>query len=309
MRPRGLLLAAVLSALSIKRGASDEAQTLTDVCFNGCTGHGTCTNFVCSCDVGWFGDDCRHSFAASSGDAEGAIVPILGAGDYNLTAKNFSKAVQRKSHTLVGFSNHHCHKCIMHERVYAATHTKLQALGIPFARANSDLFRTQLQELNIHEMPALVLYKKGRANPYVWTHSTEAISAWVEKQLAPAVTPLASIEDVLTFTDQQPPESSLNDIAARGAPKESGPATEVTQSIETMPDGSISRQSDSQTAEKTRKRPFASRAKHPPGSCTVVGFFSDPEGNEEDEYQEFEEVRERKSFGVANGFKALRIIL
>lgn len=286
MRSRSLFIVVILSVRSVERVASDEAQALTDVCFNGCTGHGTCTNYECACDVGWFGDDCRHSFAASSGDNEVAIVPILGAGDYNLTAKNFSKAVQRKGHTLVGFSNNHCHKCIMHERVYAATHTKLQALGVPFARANSELFRTQLQELNVHEMPALVLYQKGKANPYVWTHSTEAISAWVEKQLAPAVTPLASVDDVLAFTDQLSLEKSPNDKNAPSESKVGSSATGVTESAEALADGTV-RQSDNDKISEIAKQQFD----HPPGSCTVVGFFSDREGIEEDEYQEFEEVR------------------
>jgi len=286
MRLCSLFTAAVFSVRSVERVASDEAQTLTGVCFNGCTGHGTCTNFVCACDIGWFGDDCRHSFAASSGDTEATIVPILGAGDYNLTSKNFSKAVQRKGYTLVGFSNHHCHKCIMHERVYAATHSKLQALGVPFARANSEPFRTQLQELNIHEMPALVLYKKGKANPYVWTHSTEAIIAWVKKQLAPAVTPLASVNDVLAFTDQLTLEKGSNDKKALSASKVGSSATDVVESVEAMADGTIRREDDSEAAQNAQQQ-----FHHPPGSCTVVGFFSDPEGIEEDEYQEFEEVR------------------
>ena len=27
------------------------------ICFNGCSGHGSCDNFVCSCEPGWTGDD------------------------------------------------------------------------------------------------------------------------------------------------------------------------------------------------------------------------------------------------------------
>ena len=70
------------------------------------SGHGSCSNYVCTCFVGFFGDDCRHTFAP---DSE-AVIPILGAGDYNLTTKNFSKAVKRERLMIVGFSSRKCHK-------------------------------------------------------------------------------------------------------------------------------------------------------------------------------------------------------
>ena len=31
---------------------------LTETCMNGCTGRGTCTNGVCSCEDGWGAEDC-----------------------------------------------------------------------------------------------------------------------------------------------------------------------------------------------------------------------------------------------------------
>jgi hypothetical protein len=288
----GLLLVAALGAWATTPVAADEAQALTDVCFNGCSGHGACANFACACDTGWFGDDCRHSFAAGSGgDGSGsgsnAIVPILGAGDYNLTAKNFSKAVQRKSLTLVGFSSRHCHKCIVHERAYAAAHAQLKALGVPLARADRDVFRSQLHDLNLHDMPALVLYKKGKATPYLGAHSAGAIGAWVAKQLAPAVTPLASVDQVLAFADLNPHETSALDPEATSAAELAATAVEA-EAVEILADGRVGGSRSDNRSDSFAVRSGSSR---PPGSCSVVGFFSDPNGMEEDEYQEFAEVR------------------
>ena len=115
------------------------------------SGHGTCESFICTCFVGYFGDDCRHTFAAggsgagADGGAGGPIIPILGAGDYNLTAKNFTKATKRARVMVVGFSSPKCHKCIAHERAYADAARRLKALGVPFARADADALRGELR--------------------------------------------------------------------------------------------------------------------------------------------------------------------
>lgn len=82
-----------------------------EICFNGCSGHGTCRDFMCTCDPGWDGDDCSHALTSSS-----EIVPILTAGHFNVTAKNLTAAARKLSLMLVGFSSRTCHKCIAAER-------------------------------------------------------------------------------------------------------------------------------------------------------------------------------------------------
>lgn len=125
---------------------------------------GTCSNYVCECFIGWFGDDCRLSFAPNSktNELEGNnIIPILGAGHYNLTSKNFSKIVNKTPLMIIGFSSTKCHKCIIYEQEYKKISHELKELGVPFARANSEKFRSVLKELNSVELPALVVYRKG----------------------------------------------------------------------------------------------------------------------------------------------------
>jgi hypothetical protein len=156
--------------LMCKYTIAEEALVLTDVCINNCTGHGSCLNFVCDCFIGYFGDDCRLSFAPNSkskpqGESEtnggDEIIPILGAGHYNLTTKNFTKIVDKTPIMVVGFSSVKCHKCIIYEPEYAKAAIELKKLGVPFARANGENFRNVLKDLNSVELPALVVYRKG----------------------------------------------------------------------------------------------------------------------------------------------------
>lgn len=90
------------------------------VCFNGCSGHGNCIDYSCHCYVGYHGDDCGvsksttlalHNPHPSLGFVdEPEIVPILTAGDYNLTRKNFTNAITQNKMILVGFSSYSCLK-------------------------------------------------------------------------------------------------------------------------------------------------------------------------------------------------------
>ena len=259
----GTLLLLVAVAVS-EDVASNNAPPSADgeICFNGCSGHGKCRDFVCECYVGFFGSDCRHTFAH---DREN-VVPVLGAGHFNLTSKSFSKALKKHDVMLVGFSSNKCHKCIIHETEYARVADALKVLGVPFARANADKLRTQLADAGTQELPSLVVYKKGRPNPYIWLHSAEMIVSFVKKQMAPAATNLATVDEVLNFVLEQPTDPAAVAGSAEGGEKGEGGGGAILAKTVT---------------------PLGVR---PPGTTAVVGFFSEPDGMEEDEYEEFLEV-------------------
>ena len=61
------------------------------VCFNNCSGHGTCLDYSCTCYTGYFGDDCRYTYASDEED----ITPILSSGHFNITRKNFTKTINK----------------------------------------------------------------------------------------------------------------------------------------------------------------------------------------------------------------------
>ena len=82
------------------------------ICFNGCSGHGSCRDFMCTCDLGYVGDDCSHKLHDST-------VPIFGGGHFNVTARNFSRTLARLPLVLVGFSSRSCHRCGAAEAAYA----------------------------------------------------------------------------------------------------------------------------------------------------------------------------------------------
>jgi hypothetical protein len=258
-----LLLNLLLVLLNLPAGAASESTYGDDVCFNGCSGHGKCHDFVCECYVGYFGADCRHTFVHDTSN----VVPVLGAGHFNLTSKSFAKVTTKHPVMLVGFSSRKCHKCISHEADYERASVALKALGVPFARANADKLRAQLADAGMQELPALVVYKKGRPHPYIWLHSAEMIVSFVKKQLAPAVTPLDSVEDVLRFVSPPPPPPPTTTTAGAAAGDDSSEAA-----VEDL---------------ASLVSPLTTR---PPGTTAVVGFFSDPEGMEEDEHEEFVEA-------------------
>lgn len=74
------------------------------VCANMCSGHGKCVDYTCRCFVGYHGDACDITFAP---DAEN-LIPILNAGHFNLTRKNFTSTINKSPVILVGFSSYNC---------------------------------------------------------------------------------------------------------------------------------------------------------------------------------------------------------
>lgn len=150
-----LFLVLVNSVLSYVKEASDGS-----VCFNNCNEHGDCVDYSCHCWQGYHGDDCASSFVT-----EGQrIVPILSAGHYNLTRKNFTSAIIKNKLILVGFSAYSCHRCISVESEYEKIADELALRGISFARADVGQMKSIAFEHQATELPALVLFQKVCVN-------------------------------------------------------------------------------------------------------------------------------------------------
>jgi len=201
------------------------------VCFNGCSGHGECVDYSCHCFNGFHGDDCSVTFAD-----ERNIIPIMSAGDFNLTKKNFTSTVSRHKFILVGFSSYSCLKCIQVEPEYIKITEALKELKIPFARANVDKLKSLSIQHGAVEMPALVLFKKHKPLLYKGAHSLDPVMRYVQKQVDPPARELSSVKETLAFLDSRSDRSN---------------------SISTV---------------------------------MVVGFFSDHEVVEEDDFEEYMEV-------------------
>ena len=203
------------------------------VCFNNCSGHGTCVDYSCQCFVSYFGDDCRHTYMD-----ENAKIPILGAGHYNLTQDTYRGALSKNKHLLlVGFSSYTCHKCIMAETEYHSIGEQLREEGqIDFARADSSQLLSFAQSSGVVDLPSLVVFKKRKPIPYRGVHKAESVLAFLDKVSGKPTRVLKTVQEVESF------------IASRDDPK---------YSLATV---------------------------------MVVGMFSDPDGIEEDEYEDFIEA-------------------
>ena len=133
------------------------------VCFNGCSGHGVCREYHCNCADGYHGEDCAWTFVDDGGttprrervgrhdsnDKKYDMTPppaILSVGSMALTSSNFQQAMDDNPVVLVGFSSHSCTRCIAVEREYEMALPKLNELGVPFARVNTDAERRLIHE-------------------------------------------------------------------------------------------------------------------------------------------------------------------
>ena len=146
-----LFLVLVHSVFSYVKEAADGS-----VCFNNCNDHGDCLDYSCHCWPGYHGDDCGSSFVT----AGQKIVPILSAGHYNLTRKNFTSAIIKNKLILVGFSAYSCHSCISVESEYEKIADALTIRGIAFARVDASQMKSIALEHEATELPALVLFQK-----------------------------------------------------------------------------------------------------------------------------------------------------
>ena len=195
-----------------EEGRAAEQPGEDSVCFNNCSGHGTCSDYACTCFVGYSGDDCRYSFLPSSA-LEGTVIPILGAGHYNLTKQNASTVISKSSTLLVGFSSHACHKCIAYEPEYAnltilldSLATENAAFRVPFARFDVNLNKQIATQYGAQDLPCVIFFRKGKASPYRGPHSASGIFRFVNKQLRSKVTRLSSVEDVHLFMNASTPQ-------------------------------------------------------------------------------------------------------
>lgn len=165
------------------------------VCFNNCNGHGDCIDYQCYCYHGYHGDDCRTSFVPEGQE----IIPILTAGHFNITRKNFTQTVSKHKFLLVGFSSYNCHKCITAEAEYKKLSIELLGMNVPFGRANADNLKTIAREAGAMDLPALVLYHKMKPFAFRGAHSAEAVVAYIRKQIGPAAIPLRNTSAVYNF--------------------------------------------------------------------------------------------------------------
>ena len=226
-----LLSLLLVSAIAIAIHAAVQEAPDGSVCFNNCNGHGDCIDYSCHCWSGYIGDDCGTTFAN-----EADIVPILTAGHFNLTRKNFTQTVINNKLILVGFSSYSCHKCIQAEPSYRNISARLKELKVPFARADAAKMKSIAAEVGATDLPALVLFQKQRPLLYRGVHSGDAVVTYVRKLLEKPVKPLKTVQDVEHFIDSR--ESSNHGLS----------------------------------------------------TVMVVGFFSEHEDIEEDDYEEFNEA-------------------
>ena len=199
------------------------------VCFNGCSGHGVCREYHCTCADGYHGEDCSWTFTAGAGgttprrtrsnndgnqDNDHAMEPppaILSVGSIPpLTSRNFDQITQDTPVLLVGFSSESCTRCIAVEREYELALPKLNALGVPFARVNTDSERRLLQDHPEFENvfpPAI--YACGNRAPfrrrclqYDGLHLAEDIVAFARRvrgRVAPRITSMHGVLDALSM--------------------------------------------------------------------------------------------------------------
>mmetsp|Transcript_36873 Transcript_36873/g.73380 ORF Transcript_36873/g.73380 Transcript_36873/m.73380 type:complete len:717 (+) Transcript_36873:43-2193(+) len=168
------------------------------VCFNNCNGHGECIDYSCHCWTGYIGDDCGTTFADSND-----IVPILTAGHFNVTRKNFTHVVSQHKYILVGFSSYTCHKCITIETSYRNISEQLRELSIPFARADANKMKSIAAEVGATDLPALVLFHKLRPILFKGAHSPAAVLTFIKKQLDPPAKKLKTVADVTDFLESR----------------------------------------------------------------------------------------------------------
>lgn len=189
----------IISAILITYALVTALQEAPDgsVCFDNCNGHGDCVDYVCKCHIGYHGDDCKETYVTDVDN----IVPILGAGHFNVSRKDFMETVNKHSMILVGFSSRNCHKCIQVEPHYKNVSDYLKTVKIPFARANIDEMKSLAADYEAQDIPSLVFFKKRRGYLYKGFHDADSVITYIKKQTSSPVTSLktsAAVENYLS---------------------------------------------------------------------------------------------------------------
>ena len=190
---------AVMVLVTVYIFAVTAGAAVVETCLNGCSGHGACSNFVCSCESGFDGEDCRYALLRDV-----ATLPVLSAGAYNVTSPAAFEALRRRTPLfVVGFSSSSCAKCAAFEPAYAAAAAALRD-GVPFVRVNAaqQRMRATARESGVAAaLPALVVFRSGRAVPYHGAHVADDIVEFVRKLRAPVAAALLATEvSFLLFT-------------------------------------------------------------------------------------------------------------
>ena len=207
-----VLIAVCLTCLFVERVNGLVEAADGSVCFNNCNGHGECIDYSCYCHVGYHGDACDTTFARD----ENEIIPILTAGHYNVTRKNFTQAVTKNKLILIGFSARECHKCIVVEPEYAKLSLMLKDIKVPFARADTTAMKSIAIEHAATELPSLVLFRNHKPYPYKGFHTADGIFSYVNKLRSPPVKLLMTVDDVHQFLKNRTlPEYSLSTVMVR----------------------------------------------------------------------------------------------
>jgi hypothetical protein len=143
---------------------------------------------------------------------------ISGSGHFNITTKKqFISTVNKHKLVLVGYSSPQCHKCIIVENEYSKISDHLHELQVPFARADIDKFKSTAESDSIGEIPALVVYEKGKPLPYRGVHSFESVVAYIQKLKAPVAKKLNSVDEVTAFMkSRNQPQYSISTVMIVG---------------------------------------------------------------------------------------------
>ena len=142
-----------------------------NICLNGCSGHGVCEeDYVCLCDPGWAGDDCRHQLVRES-------LPILSAGHFRLTSKNLTRTIKKVERIFVGYSSENCAKCAGIEVEYMKILNPFRKLKIAFARADAKLMTVETH------VPSIVVFLDfgKRTRVYDGPHTASDLIRYAEK--------------------------------------------------------------------------------------------------------------------------------
>eukprot|EP00904_Undaria_pinnatifida_P005915 jgi/Undpi1/2453/HiC_scaffold_13.g05833.m1 len=182
-----------------------EDNTVEPICFNNCSGRGRCVDYACECDVGYDGDDCSFCYIEGRG-----VLPILNAGDLNLTSNNFHDTLRGAGRAMVMIATaRSCHRCIHLEIEYQAAHEDLRNSKVVVGRIDADVERAFLSDIlggfeaAEQQPPLIALWVATRKSKkpilYSGPHERHAIVEFVQKQLGPPARQLQTVPEVNEF--------------------------------------------------------------------------------------------------------------